>query len=407
MIVLDQALNGRSYITFSNANTIREGAARDANVASLDVSLYDKSNTYNLKTFGRYSKIFSSNSRDGFNTGLKLGKVSGKVQYYAQGDVKSTYYDPRDIGYIQTANVVNYFGNFSYNQFTSTKNFLSYRYSFDAYWQRMYKPDASAYWQFGVSGFWIFKNFWDVNLTIVGLSTQHDYFVLGRVPQNVFVNRPAYGYAELEGSTDSRKKLFFSYEWQQASFFRTTPEKRYYNFDFSVRYRFNDRVSLSLAHQEESETNYIVNSGLTETNGNTIVGFVDFQDITTSVTGIYSFAPRLNLNFRLRHNWSSVPYKSLANVDSKGNTIPRAFIPGLDENVNFFNVDAFLSWDFKLGCNLTVGYKNWIGNNNSINGLKYYRYFNNFGKTFEVSHGNEFTVKAIYFLDYNDLRKKK
>jgi hypothetical protein len=407
MVVLDQALNGRSYITFSNANTIREGAARDANVASLDVSLYDKSNTYTLKTFGRYSKIFSSGSNDGFNTGLKLGKVSGKVQYYVQGDVKSTYYDPRDLGYIQTANVVNYFGNISYNQFTSTKNFLSYRYTFDAYWQRMYKPDASAYWQFGINGFWIFKNFWDVSLTIVGLSAQHDYFVLGRALQNIFVNRPAYGYVELEGSTDSRKKWFFSYDWQQASFFRTSPEKRYYNFDFSVRYRFNDRVSLSLAHQQESETNYIVNSGLTETNGDPIVGFVDFQDITTTVSGIYSFAPRLNLNFRLRHNWSSVPYNSLANVDSKGNTIPRAFISGLDENVNFFNVDAFLSWDFKLGCNLTVGYKNWIGNNYAINGLKYHRYLNNFSKAFDVSHGNEFTIKAIYFLDYNDLRKKK
>jgi hypothetical protein len=79
----------------------------------------------------------------------------------------------------------------------------------------------------------------------------------------------------------------------------------------------------------------------------------------------------------------------------------------LDENVNFFNVDAFLSWDFKLGCNLTVGYKNWIGNNNAIDGLKYSRYLNNFRKAFDVSHGNEFTIKAIYFLDYNDLSKKK
>jgi len=407
MVVLDQALNGRSYITFTNANTIREGAARDANVASLDISLYDKSNTYNLKTFGRYSKIFLANSHDGFNTGLKLGKVSGKVQYYLQGDVKSTYYDPRDLGYIQTANVVSYYGNLSYNQFTSTKNFLSYRYSFDVYHQRMYKPNASDYWQLSLGGFWVFKNFWDVSFTVGGYSNQHDYFVLGRALQNVFVKRPAWGYVELEGSTDSRKKLFFSYDWQQASFFHTSPEKSYHNYDLSLRYRFNNKVSISVAHAEESETNYIVNSGLTETNGDAIVGFVDFKDITTTVSGIYSFAPRLNLNFRLRHNWSSVPYNSLANVDSKGNTVSRPFIAGLDENVNFFNVDAFLSWDFKLGCNLTVGYKNWIGNNMAINGIKYSRYLNNFSKAFDVSHGNEFTVKAIYFIDYNDLRKKK
>ena len=115
----------------------------------------------------------------------------------------------------------------------------------------------------------------------------------------------------------------------------------------------------------------------------------------------------MNLNLRMRHNWSKVPYNSFANVDANGNPIQRPFINDLDENVNFFNVDAFLSWDFKLGCNFTVGYKNWIGNTESINGILYNRYLNNFSKTFDVPHGNEFTVKLIYFLDYNQLRKKK
>lgn len=407
MIVLDQALRGRSYITFTNANTIREGNGRDADVVSLDVSLYDKTNTYNIRTYGRYSTIFSTNGYDGFNTGLKLGKVSGKWQYYTQADIKSTNYDPRDLGYIQTANIAGYTGNISYHQFTSTKNFLSYHYSLNAYLQRMYRPNASGYSQFELEGFWFFKNFWDVTLTFGGLPTQHDYFVLGKALQNVFVNRPAWGYAQIEGSTDSRKRLFFSYEWQLGSFFHATPHKTYHSGDFSLRYRFSNKVSMSISHQDEAETNYIVNSGLKETNGDAIVGFVDFHDVTTALSGIYNFTPRLNLNFRLRHNWSYVPYRSFANVDPDGNTIPRPFIPGLNENVNFFNVDAFLSWDFKLGCNLTVGYKNWIGDNLSIDGIKYSRYINNFGKTLDEPHGNEFTIKFIYFLDYNQLRKKK
>ena len=109
----------------------------------------------------------------------------------------------------------------------------------------------------------------------------------------------------------------------------------------------------------------------------------------------------------MRHNWSKVPFKSFANVDANGNTIPRPFINDLDENVNFFNIDAFLSWDFKLGCNLTVGYKNWIGDNEAINGILYDRYLNNFAKSYSVPHGNELTAKLIYFLDYNQLRKKK
>jgi hypothetical protein len=144
-----------------------------------------------------------------------------------------------------------------------------------------------------------------------------------------------------------------------------------------------------------------------ESNGAPIVAFVDFKDITSTLEGIYNFKPRLNLNLRVRHNWSNVLYRNFANVDNKGNTIPRPFIQGLDENVNFFNIDAFLSWDFKLGCNLTIGYKNWIGNSNAVDGLKYSLYLNNFSKSFDTSHGNEFTLKAIYFLDYNQFRKKK
>ena len=406
IIVLDQALRGRSYITFTNTSTVRQNGGRDADVASLDVSLYDKSNTYNVKTYGRYSRILSFNSRDGFNTGLRLGKVSGRVQYYAQGDIKSSYYDPRDLGYIQTANVAGYTGNVTYNQFTSTKNFLRYHYSFNATLQRMYRPNAFSHAQFDLEAFWFFKNFWDVTLTVGGLPTQHDYFIFGPV-QDRFVKRPAWAYVQLEGSTDSRKRLFFSYDWQQGTFFNASPKKSYYNFELSLRYRFSNKISMEVSHAREAETNYIVNTGLKETNGDPIVGFVDFKDITTNVTGIYTLTPRLNLNFRMRHNWSKVPYNSFANVDAEGNTIWRPFINDLDENVNFFNIDAFLSWDFKLGCNLTVGYKNWIGDTEAINGILYERYLNNFAKSYSVPHGNELTAKLIYFLDYNQLRKKK
>lgn len=406
IVVLDQALQGRSYITFTNASTIREGSEQDANVSALDVSLYDNTNTYNIRTWGRYSKLFSSNTSDGFNTGLRLAKVSGKIQSSAQAEIISAYYNPRDLGFLQTANIINYKATASYYQYTSTKSFLSYKYTLAAEWLRMYQPNAASQVQITGSAFWYFKNFWDVTLTVGGLPTQHDYFVFGAT-QGLFVNRPAWGYVQLEGSTDSRKKLFFSFDWQQGSFFHSNPSKKYYNSDFGLRYRFSNKISMEVEHADEAETNYIVNTGLKESNGKPIVGFVDFKDITTTLSGIYNFTSRLNLNFRLRHNWSNVPYRSLADVDNNGNTITRPFISGLDENVNFFNVDAFLSWDFKLGCNLTIGYKNWIGNNYAIDGIKYSRYLNNFSRTFDASHGNEFTVKAIYFLDYNQLKKKK
>jgi hypothetical protein len=53
IVVLDQALHGQSYLTFTNTNVIREGAEqRDANVSAFDFNLYDKGNNYNVMGTG-------------------------------------------------------------------------------------------------------------------------------------------------------------------------------------------------------------------------------------------------------------------------------------------------------------------------------------------------------------------
>ena len=243
------------------------------------------------------ARSLSFNSLDGFNTGLRLGKVSGKIQYYAQGDIKSTYYDPRDLGYIQTANVTGYTGNVSYNQFTSTKNFLRYRYSFNATLQRMYRPNAFSHAQFDLEAFWVFKNFWDVTLHSrwLAYATRLFYF---RTCTRSFCKKTCHGLmCNWKEALTAGKSLFFSYDWQQGTFFNASPKKSYYNFELSLRYRFSNKISVEVSHAQEAETNYIVNTGLKETSGDPIVGFVDFKDITTNVTGIYSFDTKTESKF--------------------------------------------------------------------------------------------------------------
>ncbi|MFL5741022.1 MAG: DUF5916 domain-containing protein [Flavisolibacter sp.] len=406
LIVLDQALKGRSYITLTNASTIRNGTGRDANVSALDFSLFDRTNTYNIRGTGRYSKIFSTSPYDGYNTTWRAGKVSGSVQYFAQADIYSTNYDPRDLGYLETSNLANYTAGISYNQFSPTKNFVTYAYSLSLTHQRIFRPNEFSFARVVGRGFWVFKNFWDVTLSAGWLPDQHDYFLLGKSTEGLFVRRPQYGFAEVSGSTDSRKKLFFSYDLLESSFFHANPEKHYHIVDLGLRYRFSNKLSVDLEHRNEGESNYIVNSGKTEANGDPIIGFVDFKDISTTLSGNYNFTPSLNLLFRVRHYWSRVPYNNFANVDAEGYPVARPFIAGQDENVNYFNVDAFLNWNFKLGSFVTLGYKNWLGDNNAISGVNFPHYFNNLGQSFTTSHGNEISLKVIYFLDYNQLKKK-
>jgi hypothetical protein len=404
IIVLDQALQGRSYITFTNTNVLRRGIQRDANVTGLDFSFYDKKNKYNLRGYGHYSKVFTSTPFDGYNTQLRFGKVSGKIQWYLQNTLRSLNYDPTDLGFLQTANQHVNSAYFSYNQFIPTKNFLSYTYSLNLNYRRLYKPDVFNDLMAQLTGTWIFRNFWNVSLSANYFPDQHDYFVLGR-PFDKYARRPQYGALNLYGSTDSRKKLFFKYNLLVADFFKN-PEKEYHVIEGGLRYRFGNKFSMELSHRYEAETDYIISAGR-DALGQPRIAFVDFKDVTSILSGIYNFTPRINLTMRVRHYWSHVPIKRIAYVDDKGYPVePPSVLSSVTDNINFLNTDAFFTWDFRYGSRLIVGYKNWLGEDETINGNRHKYYFSNLNQTFNLNHGNEVTIRFIYFLDYNQLRKK-
>src|SRR5204863_6265333 len=97
IIVLDQAFKGRSSLTFTNTNVLRNGNERDANVTALDIALYNKNNSHALHATARYSKIWGTNPYDGYNTAVSFGKVSGNWQYNMSGNIESKKYDHNDM----------------------------------------------------------------------------------------------------------------------------------------------------------------------------------------------------------------------------------------------------------------------------------------------------------------------
>lgn len=427
IIVLDQALKGRSSVTLTNTNVSRKGAARDANVSSLDWALYTPDNQYVVRGTARYSKIFgytafpfgninliydtiTRNGKlmvkpyDGFNTTLQLEKVSGKLQFNIGNNITSHTYDPNDLGYIQFANKVNYYGGISYNQLTATDRFITYRYSLSANAFYLYKPYRFSEINLDASAFWVFKNFWDLTINVNSYPTwQNDFFDL-RTPGK-FLKRPPEVTFGLEGSTDSRKRWFFSYNVKYSA--RDAADNGYNQFEFGLRYRFSDRFMLSASVFRQYEQNQRGFSFLYEPDGEPIAGFRNYTDVQTLVSGIYNFTPRLNLSLRGRHYWNKVKYNSFYNVDADGNLTPRAFLAGADGNYNAFNIDAFVTWDFRLGSRLIFGWKNWIDDYFAID-PSYRRYTQNLHRSMShISHGNELTLKLIYFLNYNQLRRKK
>ncbi|HEU0112271.1 MAG TPA: DUF5916 domain-containing protein [Flavisolibacter sp.] len=426
IIVIDQALKGRSSLTFTNTNVMRNGSYRDANVSAFDWSLYTPGNQFRFSGTMRYSKIFgytpfngsvnlvndtiSRNGGvyvkpyDGFNTSLRFAKVSGKVQFSVSNNIISNTYDPNDLGYLQTANIITSTAGISYNQFTPTEKFITYRYSLNLRSDRLYKPSSFTQFEIWTTGFWVFKNFWDVTVNIGTQPVwQKDFFEL-RTPGK-YLKRPAFTYISAMGSTDSRKRLFFSY---QLGYTRSDiQDGNYYLTAGGLRYRFSDKFTLSLDVSRQQDDNQVGYAFIRETNGDPIIGYRKSVEIASVLSGIYNFNSRLNLTLRSRHYWNTIGYKNFFNVDANGNYVPRAFISGQDENYNVFNIDAFFTWDFRLGSRLILGWKNWLGNEYGVDGTVHKSYLNNLGNTFNISHGNELTLRFIYFLDYNQLRKKR
>jgi hypothetical protein len=404
ILVLDQALKGRSYITLTNTNVMRDGSARDANVTGLDFNFFDNKNIFNLKGYGHYSKVFTADPYDGFNTQLKFGKVSGKLRYSFQNTIQSVNYDPTDLGFLQTANQSINELAVSYNQLTATKDFLTYVYSFSAVQRSLYKPSKFNDLTIEASAFWYFKNFWDVTIAAGYLPDQHDYFVTGR-PFTKYARRPQYGFINVSGSSDSRKKLFYRFGFLLSDFFKSK-EKDYFVIENGLRYRFSNKLTMELSNRHEEESDYITAWGKTP-GGEPIIAFVDFKEVTSILSGIYSFTSRINLTLRVRHYWSHVPVKRTAQLDDKGLPVSETTLTGVTQNVNFFNADAFFTWDFRYGSRIILGYKNWLGEDESVDGIQHHHYLNNLGKSFDLKHGNELTVRFIYFFDYNQLKKKK
>ena len=405
LVVIDQALKGRSSVTFTNTNVVRSGLARDANVSALDFALYDKNNNYAIIGTGRYSKIMGANPYDGFNTTLSLRKVSGKIQFNATNNIESDRYDPNDLGFLQAPNEVTTTAQVSYNQFTPTKNFLSYRYMLRVTNRQLYKPFVWQEVQIGASIFHFFKNFWDLSLNYESKPAwQHDYFEL-RTPGRMIRMMP-WHYVGFNGSTDSRKRLYVEFKagLAQSPSFR---DAEFINYELSLRFRFNDRLSIEWSGEGSTDNGNVGYAFRREANGDPIVGWRDVKQFTTLVSGLYNFTPRMFLTLRARHYWSGVKYEKYFNVDANGYWIDRAFIAGNDNNYNAYNLDLFYTWDFMYGSRLVVGWKNWMPLDRSIDGIRFSKYGQNLAEVFRMPQGKELTARLIYFLDYQKLKRNR
>ncbi|MBK6380285.1 MAG: hypothetical protein IPF72_11445 [Chitinophagaceae bacterium] len=230
--------------------------------------------------------------------------------------------------------------------------------------------------QLNASAFFLFKNFWDISISFQTSPTWNkDYFVHSNVYTGYFLRRTPYYYLGINGSSDSRKKLFVS--WKLGAAESPLANDPYWTGNLGLRYRFSDKFLLSTSMDIVQDRGNWGWAFKLNPDGSPVIARRNVKTNTAIVSGQFNFTSRMNVNIRMRHYWSYLDNTNFYNLKADGYWRDTTFLNNLNLNFNTFNVDMFFTWDFLLGSRLTIAWKNALGGNAIINPYSNTYYFKN------------------------------
>ncbi|SFJ62546.1 DUF5916 domain-containing protein [Olleya namhaensis] len=420
IMVLDQQFNKNSAITLINTNVTRDGDFRDANVTGLLLDLVNKSNTYGAIAEVKMSTFNDVQNKDnGYTARLGLGKNSGNLRYSATYDYADENYDINDLGILFRNNYSNFNAEVSYRTFEPSKNFNNTYLGTWINYNQLANPNtftgANTGFNFngqtktlhnlGINGNWNFGK-------------QYDYFEPRNGFDSYFVTE---NYAQANMWISSNYNLFFALDANlgYGRLFNDT-RKNFNNiwFGLNPRFKFNDKFLMVLGFDYD---NYTADRGYVngqEIDDRILFGQRDRVDMTASISGSYNFNSFNALTLSFRNYLSTVTYDNSLYVLQDNGTLNRSDIytknnissdPDFDPDINFntWNLDLSYTWQFAPGSNLTALYRNQIFNFSNDSEASF---FDSTGDLFKQEQRNTFSLKLVYFIDYNDLKnvfKKK
>jgi len=409
MIVLDQNLKNNSYFSLVNTNVLRKGPKDvinyTANVTGTDFMIRTKNNLYSISGMASLNQKYydTLDTEYGHSYNLRLGKTGGtlRAEYTLNGT--SDTYDPNDMGYLRRNNEFENELQISYNinrpvwKINSSRNSIQYSYS------QLYSPRVFTQSQINISSFTVFRNFWNLYLRAEispgGLKDYYEPRVNGwfyhrgsELQPSVFLESNRNKKLSVGGRL-SYTKIWSDYD-QKDIMLSLNPGIRISN-RFSINHQFAFLSSIN-------DLGY-VNRYAT---GEIFFGKRNNKTISNTLSTGYIFTADSYITFRVRHYWSVADYTGdfyLLKEDGKldSNT---TYTGNHNSNFNSFNIDMAYNWRFAPGSDISVVWKNSI--------YSYGNYiFNNFNDNIEYMlnspQTNSISVKILYYLDYQYLKKKE
>ncbi len=399
VLVLDQQFNKNSFVSLTNTNVLRNGSVRDANTTALMYYLSNKENTHNVNGGIKTSRIRENGeTTDGYWFDTSVGKSAGKWQYKLGYTMADKNYDINDFGFQRQNDYQNVYASASYRIFEPTKTFRQYQIRT---WSNLrYRHSDGAYTgnNFGINFFGQLLSQFAFGGRINGnIGKQYNYFE-PRVEGRYFVESPRFN---LNGwiSTNYSKKFAIDI----STFYGTRKPDSETSFDFEIepRYRFSDKFSMIYEFEYfkgQNQKGYVE-----ELNDGTIIfGNRDRRSVTNSLSGRYNFNTKSSLSLTFRHYWSPVEYDDqYYQLEDDGTLAPNSYTGNNDINYNIWNLDLSYAWEFAPGSQLVAFYRNNIFNADDQSDLDFGE---NLDNLFEQPKQHVFSLKLIYFIDYNNAK---
>lgn len=399
VLVLDQQFNKNSSISFINTSVLRNGSFRDANVSALIVDVADKKNKYGLYSDFKLSNIRETNIKTGYAATLFLKKISGKFQYEIGSWISNNKFDINDLGFQRRNNYTNYYGEISYRIFKPTKTFNDYRITLGSEINYQNNPYKFAQHNIQLHYFFVTKTrfaFGGYMETFLGsINDFYEPRTEGRfLKQN--------GYFNINGWVSSDYRRRFAYDIRTSFASRYNNSNTHTEFVLSPRYRFSNKFQIIYEFQYSKSAN---NKGwVTNLDDGTIIfGNRDIKSITNSISSKLSFNTKSSLSLSFRYYWSPVQYDSnYYELNNQGTLDASTYNEQNDVNYNIWNLDLSYAWEFAPGSQLVALYRNSIFNSDELSHLNFKE---NLDNLFKQPKTSIFSVKFIYYLDYNNLKR--
>ena len=380
---------------------LREGEFRDANVTALLYRLTNKLNTYSTDGYIKTSNIKENGATEtGYAFSSSIAKNAGNWQGQVGYNMEDDKYNYNDLGFQRRNNQQTIYLTGSYRILQPVGKYNNFNVNFRLFNNFLYKPGVYTGNSYRIGFYANTDKRFSFGLNVRGkIGKQKDFYEPRRaITEQRYLIRNSEINFDGFISTDFRKKFAFDLKGNTRKVFGTKETR--FGFEFGPRYRFSNKMSLVYSIKYNNSKNEIgyANNDMNDI----IIGKRGSDSYENSLSGKYNFSTLSSISLSFRHYWQTVTYNSqFYSLNTDGTLADHSYTGNHNVNYNSWNLDLNYLWEFAPGSLLTVFYRNNIFNSNNQSQLSF---INNINELFNQPVLHTFSIKFVYFIDYNNIK---